>query len=172
MNEYKVTKGFDDAGITVTAIDEKDARRIYRQTHCPEEVRAASFTLIRENVPATKQQEREAVERIRAIIETLGPRSYVAEAMDADVIIWAMQYAIDEHKSSWSYIRATLKAYKDQGIRTLADLQRANDAHKRAKQRREDTRNNGSNRRSPAGRPAGPAEPPGDPLKGFSTGEE
>lgn len=41
MNEYKVTKGFDDAGITVTAIDEKDARRIYRATHCPEEVRAA-----------------------------------------------------------------------------------------------------------------------------------
>ncbi len=101
-------------------------------------------------------------------IEELGS---FAEDMDADVIIKAMEYALDEHKTGWSYIRATLRAYKNRGIRTLTDLQRANDEFERAKQRREDT-HNGNNRKGHAGRPAGPPEPPGAPLKGFHTGDE
>lgn len=104
----------------------------------------------------------------RTSIEELGS---FAEDIDADVIIKALEYALDEHKTSWSYIRATLRAYKNRGIRTLADLQRANDEFERAKQRREDT-HNGNNRKGHAGRPAGPPEPPGAPLKGFHTGDE
>ena len=96
-------------------------------------------------------------------IEELG--SFVGD-IDADVIIKAMEYALDEHKGTWSYIKATLMAYKKRGIRTLADLQRANDEHQRAKQRQEDTRN-GKNRRAA---PGGGARPPDtDPLKGFHT---
>ena len=104
----------------------------------------------------------------RTSIEELA--SFVGD-IDADVIVKAMEYALDEHKTGWSYIRATLRAYKNRGIRTLADLQRANDEYERSKQRREDT-HNGNNRKGHAGRPAGPPEPPGDPLKGFRTGDE
>ncbi len=60
--------------------------------------------------------------------EELG--SFVKD-MDADVIIKAMEYAIDQHKTTWPYVRALLKAYKAQGIRTLADLQRANNERQR-----------------------------------------
>lgn len=61
-----------------------------------------------------------------------------AEDMEPGAIIKAMEYAIGEHKATWSYIKATLMAYKKRGIRTLADLQRANDEHQQARQRQVD----------------------------------
>ena len=96
-------------------------------------------------------------------IEELG--TFVGD-IEPDVVIKAMEYALDEHKTSWSYIKATLQAYKRRGIRTLADLQRANDEHQRAKQRQEDTRNGKNRRAAPRG---GARAPDTDPLKGFHT---
>lgn len=81
MNDYKITTSAGD--FTVTAANEKDARRIFRQTHpAAEVVNAYAINLIRENVPATKAQERDALEKIKAIVATLGPRSYVGTALD------------------------------------------------------------------------------------------
>ena len=83
MNDYKVIATGIYGEHTVTAIDEKDARRIYRQTHTEGETRRiTAIAFVRENVPATKQQEREALEKIKAIVATLGPRSYVGTALD------------------------------------------------------------------------------------------
>lgn len=101
-------------------------------------------------------------------IEELGA---FAETMEADVIIQAMEYALDEHKAAWSYIRGTLRAYQAKGIRTMADLQRANDEFEKSKKRREDT-HNASTRRNAQGRGPGGAPPAGgDPLRGFHTEE-
>ena len=81
MNDYRITGGSGD--VIITAIDEKDARRIYRQTHTEGETRRiTAIAFVRENVPATKEQEREALEKIKAIVATLGPRSYVGTALD------------------------------------------------------------------------------------------
>lgn len=81
MNDYRISSSTGD--VTITAIDEKDARRIFRQTHTKEEANNAyAITLIRENTSATKAQERDALERIRAIVATLGPRSYVGTALE------------------------------------------------------------------------------------------
>ena len=81
MNDYRITGGSGD--VIITAIDEKDARRIYRQTHTEGETRRiTAIAFVRENVPATKQQEREALEKIKAIVATLGPRSYVGAALE------------------------------------------------------------------------------------------
>lgn len=81
MNDYRITGGSGD--VIITAIDEKDARRIYRQTHTEGETRRiTAIAFARENVPATKQQEREALEKIKAIVATLGPRSYVGTALE------------------------------------------------------------------------------------------
>ena len=81
MNDYRITGGSGD--VIITAIDEKDARRIYRQTHTEGETRRiTAIAFVRENVPATKQQEREALEKIKAIVATLGPRSYIGTALD------------------------------------------------------------------------------------------
>ena len=83
MNDYKVIATGIYGEHTVTAIDEKDARRIYRQTHTEGETRRiTAIAFVRENVPATKQQEREALEKIKAIVATLGPRSYVGTALE------------------------------------------------------------------------------------------
>lgn len=82
MNEYMINTGF--SRVSVTAANEKDARRIYRENTTAEEkhFKDIAVELIRENVPATKQQEREALEKIKAIVATLGPRSYVGTALD------------------------------------------------------------------------------------------
>ena len=83
MNDYKVIATGIHGEHTVTAIDEKDARREFRARHKGENVGDIhTVTLIRENVPATKAQEREALEKIKAIVATLGPRSYIGTALD------------------------------------------------------------------------------------------
>lgn len=96
-------------------------------------------------------------------IEELG--TFVGD-IEPDVVIKAMEYALDEHKTAWSYIRGILRGYKANGIRTLADLQRANDEFERSKQRQEDTRNAKNRRAAPGG---GARPPDTDPLKGFHT---
>lgn len=84
MNDYKVLEisGSGELSAVITAIDEKDARRLFREKYKASGQREITVTLIRENTPATKAQEREAVERIRAIVATLGPRSYVGTALE------------------------------------------------------------------------------------------
>ena len=86
MNEYMINTGF--SRVSVTAANEKDARRIYRENTTAEEkhFKDIAVELIRENVPATKQQEREALEKIKAIVATLGPRSYVGTALDGCLV--------------------------------------------------------------------------------------
>lgn len=100
-------------------------------------------------------------------IEELGD---FAKDMAADVIIAAMNYALDEHKTTWSYIRGTLRGYRQRGIRTMADLQRANDEFERAKQRKAEDTRNANNRRNTQERAGGstPAHDT-DPIRGFHT---
>lgn len=81
MNEYRITTGVT-AGITITAIDESDARRIFKSHNKGVGTHDIAVTLIRENVCATKQQEREALEKIRAILASLGPHSYCYTAFE------------------------------------------------------------------------------------------
>lgn len=92
-----------------------------------------------------------------------------AKAMAPEVVVYALNYAIDEHKTGWSYIRAMLRGFKTRGIRTMDDLRRNNEEFERAKQRREDTQNainrRNTQRRAEAGTP--PADT--DPLRGFHT---
>lgn len=46
------------------------------------------------------------------------------QKLGSDVCIYAMRYAIDEQKISWSYIRAILAAYVRDGVKTLDDVKR------------------------------------------------
>ena len=45
-----------------------------------------------------------------------------------EVCLRAIDIAVDERKTSWAYIRGILKAKKDQGIKSLADWDRAEEA--------------------------------------------
>lgn len=50
--------------------------------------------------------------------------------LDADVMIHAMQIAIDERKNSWSYIKAILQRYANNGLNTMLAV--LNDEQQRA----------------------------------------
>lgn len=92
-------------------------------------------------------------------------QGYVKD-MGADVCIKAMEYAIDEHKATWSYIRATLRAYSQRGIHNMADLMRAQEEFERKKAGGHTNGNNpGGNGKH--GAPQGGPAPGADPLKGF-----
>ena len=84
MNDYKVLEisGSGELTVNITAIDEKDARRIFRERYKGNGQREITVTLIRENVPATKAQEREALEKIKALVAELGPQSYLKTAFE------------------------------------------------------------------------------------------
>lgn len=66
-------------------------------------------------------------ETCRAELET-----FVRE-LGADVCLRAIDVAIDERKTSWSYIRGILRAKKEQGVRSLADWDRADEQHQAGK---------------------------------------
>lgn len=113
MNEYRIT---DSAGITcnpITAVNEKEARKIFWAT-CKWAVGdITKIELIRENVPATKAQEREALEKIKAIVATLGPRSYVGTALDGcleDAEVNIENDFGDSMKARWLHADAQLNA--------------------------------------------------------------
>lgn len=80
MNDYRITDKLGE--ITVTAIDEKAARRTFKNFRKCSDAEIITVTLIRENTCATKAQEREALERIRAILAPLGPQSYCRTAFE------------------------------------------------------------------------------------------
>ena len=66
-----------------------------------------------------------------------------ARELGADVCIHAMSVALDEKKTQWSYIRAILRGYRDDGVRCLADIQAREE--KRGKNRaREPDRKSGA----------------------------
>lgn len=46
-----------------------------------------------------------------------------ARELGAEVCVHAMSVALDEKKTQWSYIRAILRGYRDDGVRCLADIQ-------------------------------------------------
>lgn len=46
------------------------------------------------------------------------------QKLGSDVCIYALRYALDEQKISWSYIRAILAAYVRDGVKTLDDVKR------------------------------------------------
>lgn len=83
MNDYRITYDTKDAvgQAIVTAIDEKDARRTFKEESEIGTVITA-IELIRENVTATKAQERRALGKIKDILAPLGPNSYVATAFE------------------------------------------------------------------------------------------
>lgn len=82
MNLYKINYGYgvNASYAFITEATEGKAIRQFRKAYNGQEF--SSIELVRENASATKEQERKAVEQIRAIIATLGPDSYTATALE------------------------------------------------------------------------------------------
>ena len=83
MNDYKITYTGEGEGYQlVTERTEDAARKFFLSTHKGVKLDITSIELYRENVTATKQQERDTLEAIRKMVEELGPQSYLAIAFD------------------------------------------------------------------------------------------
>ena len=83
MNVYQIsfTRGNGSTGSDrITAPNEEKARRDFKRVYRPGDLEITGITLVESNVPATKQQERDALWEIRKIVEELGPSSYVGTA--------------------------------------------------------------------------------------------
>lgn len=85
MNTYKIiftrengTQGTDH----FTAINERQARKDFGECYRHGTATIISIELVSTDAPATKQQERDALEKIRKIVEQLGPDSYLATAFE------------------------------------------------------------------------------------------
>lgn len=88
MNTYRISI-LRENGTTCTdlvvastpAEAKKNFREIYRHGEAFQS-KDLQVELVSENIPATKDQEREALEKIKAILDTLGPDSYVGTAFE------------------------------------------------------------------------------------------
>lgn len=85
MNTYKITFSREN-GTTgtdhFTAATEAQARRDFREVYRHGKGDIIDIELVSIDAPATKQQERDALEKIRKIVEQLGPDSYLATAFE------------------------------------------------------------------------------------------
>ena len=83
MNTYEITFTRENGSTgkdRITAANEKQARKDFREIHRHSSATITDVIVAAENVPASKQQERDALDQIRAIVDTLGPDSYLATA--------------------------------------------------------------------------------------------
>ena len=69
-----------------------------------------------------------------------------ASELGAEVCIHAMSVALDEKKTQWSYIRAILRGYRDDGVRCLADIQAREEKRGKNRAREPDRKNRGFQR--------------------------
>lgn len=89
MNAYKISyrsPGMDEMmTATVTAPDNRVAERSFKAGFKGSGLPAPDIfhiELVSTNATATKDQEREALEKIKAIVEALGPDSYIGTALE------------------------------------------------------------------------------------------
>lgn len=85
MNTYKITftrENGTQGADHFTAATEKQARKDFNECYRHGTGVIVSVELVRTDAPATKQQERDALAKIRQIVDTLGPESYLSIAFE------------------------------------------------------------------------------------------
>lgn len=81
MNRYKITYIVDEGETETAYITERTeaaARKVFKTVSKGREI--TDVELYDTNVPATKEQERETLSKIKQMVEELGPQSYLATA--------------------------------------------------------------------------------------------
>ena len=100
MNTYKIiftrengTQGTDH----FTAANERQARKDFGECYRHGTGTIISIELVSTNAPATKQQERDTLEKIRKMVEQLGPDSYLAAAFEG-----CFELATENIENDWT----------------------------------------------------------------------
>lgn len=132
MTTYTITATRED-GTTITdrvtaptpAEARKDFKEIYRHD---KPYTITGVEVYRENVSASKDQERAALEQIRAIVATLGPNSYVATALDGclEVAEENIDYDFaDSYKGRFEVAQADLEDAKKALVERTVEREKA-----------------------------------------------
>lgn len=126
MNTYKITftrengtTGSDRFTAATEAQAKKDFNEVYRHGNGT----ITSIELVSTDAPATKDQERKALEKIRKIVAELGPQSYLATAFEGafeDAESNIDNDFGDSMKRRWEHTEQQLKAAKEE-IASLKD---------------------------------------------------
>ena len=85
MNTYKITftrENGTQGSDHFTAATERQARKDFNDCYRHSTATIISIELVSTDAPATKQQERDTLEKIRKMVEQLGPDSYLAAAFE------------------------------------------------------------------------------------------
>lgn len=88
MNTYEISfQRSNGTAVTdrVVAATPGEAKKLFKEIYRHSEEfwsKDLKVELVAEGVPATKDQEREALEKIKAIVEALGPDSYIGTALE------------------------------------------------------------------------------------------
>lgn len=123
MNEYRITYTTSDQETGTSNITERNeaaARRSFKGTHPGEKCTITDVELLRTGVAATKQQERDALAKIRLMIDELGPQSYIGTALEGCLEIAdqnidndfgdSMKQRVETAEKQLAYIRHELEA--------------------------------------------------------------
>jgi DNA repair exonuclease SbcCD ATPase subunit len=120
MNTYKITFQREN-GTTgtdrFTAATEAQARRDFKEVYRHGNGTITSVELVSTDTPATKEQERKAVEKIRKIVSELGEGSYVGTALEGcleDAESNIENDFGDSMKRRWEYAEAQLKMVQEE----------------------------------------------------------
>lgn len=120
MNTYKITFQREN-GTTgtdrFTAATEAQARRDFKEVYRHGNGTITSVELVSTDTPATKEQERKAVEKIRKIVSELGEGSYVGTALEGcleDAESNIENDFGDSMKRRWEYAEAQLKTAREE----------------------------------------------------------
>lgn len=126
MNVYQISftrKNGSTGSDRITAPNEEKAQRDFKRVYRPSDLDITGITLVESNVPATKQQERDALWEIRKIVEELGPSSYVATAFQG-CFEDAMDNIENDFASSYYTRWATEKRRADGLEEEVSDLRK------------------------------------------------
>lgn len=84
MNEYKISYNYPEGATETVYIIERTQAAAVRQLlkRYGKDVEVSDTELVGTNAQATKEQERETLEKIKAMVAELGPQSYLATALD------------------------------------------------------------------------------------------
>lgn len=144
MNTYEISFQRENNTVLsdrVTAATPGEAKKLFRDIYRHAEGiqgKELKVELVAENTPATKDQEREALAKIKAILESLGPDSYVGTAFegcieDAKENIendWAcsMKGRVDDLDQENTKLRAKVKILEDKLAESEKDYEAAHAA--------------------------------------------
>lgn len=101
MNTYKITftrENGTQGSDHFTAATERQARKDFNDCYRHSTATIISIELVSTDAPATKQQERDTLEKIRKMVEQLGPGSYLA----AEIAQLKAQLAKMQETARWN----------------------------------------------------------------------